>query len=103
MEDRLNATAPPLDLFSLPATLLLDTKQVGSLGYFGSAATLEHNRSVGRPGPKYLRVSGRIFYRVSDLLAYLAHQEAASEREQAERRDKYAKRSRRPIADEVPA
>lgn len=93
----MNATAPTLDLYTLPATEMLDTEQVGSLGIFGAKATLEHNRCLGKPGPKYVKISGRIFYRVSDLLAYLAVQEANSEREQQERRDRFARNARRVV------
>lgn len=92
----MHATAPPLDLFTLPPTHLLSTAQVASLGLFGARATLEHNRCVGRPGPKYIKVAGRVLYRVSDLTAYLAVQEAASERQMAERRARYERRARRP-------
>ena len=93
----MNATAPTLDIYSLPATEMLDTEQVGSLGIFGAKATLEHNRCLGKPGPKYLKISGRIFYRVSDLLGYLAVQEANSEREMQERRDRFERNARRVV------
>lgn len=94
----MNATAPPLDLFNLAPTLMLSTEQVASLGLFGARATLEHNRCVGRPGPKYIKLAGRVLYRVSDLTAYLAVQEAASEQQMAERRARYDRRARRPHA-----
>ncbi|MGI3901107.1 MAG: hypothetical protein ACRYGP_17525 [Janthinobacterium lividum] len=78
-----------LDLYTLPPNDLLTTEQVGQLGTFGRAATLEQNRCTGRPGPRFLKVGARIFYRVSALTAYLAEQEAASEHVQVARQARF--------------
>ena len=90
----MNATAPKLDIFTLSANELLDSNQVGALGIFGAKATLEHNRCMGKAGPKYLKISGRVFYRVGDLVAYLNLQEANSERDMLERRERYRRNIR---------
>lgn len=90
----MNATAQPLSIFDLSPTRILDNKQVDELGIFGSTATRAHNRSMGKPGPKYIKISGRVFYRVSDLLAYLTSQAEASERDMAARRQRYERTAR---------
>lgn len=99
LEDRaMTATEPKLDLFALPATELLSTDQVGSLKLFGAAASLTHNRSVGRPGPRYSKVGSRIFYRVSDLLAYVAQQQIEADAQIEARSARFEKRARRGVS-----
>ena len=93
----MNATALTLSIFDLSDNDILSNEQGDALVIFGKTTTRDHNRSMGKPGPKYLKIAGRVYYRVSDLRAYLAVQEANSEREMQERRDRFERNARRVV------